>query len=60
MNYKNEEMVKQWANTTHCKKFGDVLVVKHYQDNLWYIFQKEKSGGYELKMTAISLQFLEE
>lgn len=58
MTYKNKEAVKLFANTTHAREFGDFLVVKHYQDNLWYIFQKEGSG-YELKMTAKSIEFME-
>ena len=57
--FKNDELIKIWANTTFFKKDGDILIVQHYEDKLYYYFNKI-NGVYNFVMTSINKPILEE
>jgi hypothetical protein len=51
--FKNEEAIKFWANSTYIRKDGDLLIVQHYQDKLYYYFELI-DGVYNFVMTSIN------
>ena len=55
-NFKTEEELKRWANTTLLRRLdGGTVQVKYWKDDLYYLFLK-KVAGYTLCMTSIHPQ----
>jgi len=52
--FKNEALVKMWANTTVIRKDGDILIVQYFRDNMYYYFEKI-NGVYNHIMTSEKL-----